>query len=471
MKGDRLESGAGVALNVVELATGRRLAGRLELGQEDFQLRVFCFGEGPEFQEADTIDVLGADHRHYTLFDCHVVDPPRLPRNGEEYREIMVLPAYVVAGPKRWSKGDRYLRLQFSIPDANHSLTNHDREKEFAKSVLDSRYQFRLQNLAEIAVNGGRLYLKEQYLYTRPIGFDAGHQFEFEYDLPRTVEHIREAVDAVRSFMSFSCAKNEEGGDLRLGPIHLCVHSGEEEIKMLEGRVHAPAFEYFTPGYLAMRADYTARWLGHFRCVSNSSISRFCDALHWWLSPPDGDIRKGADGRNPMVRMLMCRALRSAREVSPARLISACSWLDLVGPEQEVREFDDRQIDGVNAILFEGTPSTRDRVRGALHKLVLEDASSRWSRLTGMLPRERLKETFRHDDQAIVRRLRDARKFRGAAAHGVVTPRDDDAMERFFHATTAVEMMAFYLTVREMPHIFDEEVYIFDNSFLREYFR
>jgi hypothetical protein len=150
---------------------------------------------------------------------------------------------------------------------------------------------------------------------------------------------------------------------------------------------------------------------------------------------------------------LMMRCLSLQNEMSPSRLLAACTWFESIPSSKSRPAISVDHIDAIANSAQEkaealGYSNLSRRVVGALKRISDESRRDQFARLV-----QSIKDKFGEKvlDGGIVAHLEAAIGFRGEAAHGHVNIDDDKKYRAFAKAVYAMEALCFFLTVRDLP--------------------
>jgi hypothetical protein len=440
-----------------ELASGQGYVGQLLVNDEQMELKLFSF-EG-QFQlntQQTELSVLLENGRIATLLDCLPLAEGSAWNYERRVWKGIVIPNIVLFGSDGWSKDDTVRSVTFRFTESDTSLlvpTAIDRRSEPSAQTgnsADDEFSGSTKHIWEVD-NANNLILKARskdmnIRIWSALSYDSGSQ-KTSIDLEPTItidfdegfsidQYILEVCDVVSLF---SLAIGFASRPFKIQP---SPRSTRARLQQFREETYRGDFEArYTWGTEPLKAD--SLWAGAsvLQVLNSNEREATEKCLVAWLN------RRAA--WRPAYG-LMNRSLKNRAEMDGERLRTATTWFENI-PLDEPSLTADQVSALCSAAIAEakrlGLNNVDKRLEGVISQLSRESLSMRFGRLIPTL-RTRFGESL-----VPVRLEEDCKKavsLRGTATHATLKG-DEKSFIELSRAVYAVELVAFLLTIRDLP--------------------
>jgi ApeA N-terminal domain 1 len=355
-------------------------------------------------------------------------------------RHQQILSNTAVIGRTQWSDKDQLKRVIFTVPQADHTLRHREKMERIAQARIEDSAVDRCIFSVRVGTNTYRVY----YLATFSLDLDRPSKiwpcFEIEFDDGAMLSDYLDSVQHVVSFLALVLTKDLKPEAIQI--LRLTQLEFESAIKKDEF-VEAHSVEYI---WSIKEHDASGIWTGQdfLRVWDDTYLAVFEACLSAWIT-------RYKLWRPANVLMLGC--LRRWGEMSPERLLAACTWFEEIPTSKSLNTMDSKDFERIALSANEkavelGYSEMDNRITGALKRLSGESHKDQFERLLKGI-REKFGYQITSDD--IIAHLLQAMKLRGKAAHGHLSVEDDGEYRKLAKSTYAMEAFCFLLTVQDLP--------------------
>jgi hypothetical protein len=443
-----------------ELNTGTNHTGFFQIDDKQIRAELFSYDgyfhlntEQPIFLQTHQNHIVSL-HRN---IDLSQGDDSAFAPNEMKVRHHHVLSNAAVIGRTKWSDTDRLKRVLFVVPQADGML-QHEKKR---KQISGNRWEDYTANKDLFSLRVGANTYRSFYLATFSMDLEHATKiwpcFEIEFDAGATLSDYLDAVLQVVTFLGAVLAADLKPETIQI----LRLDRDEFEAAAVNNElVEAHSVEYIWP---IKEHDLSSSWAGHFvRAWDDTYLATLTACLSAWIERYG--LWKSANA-------LMMASVRREGEMSPDRLLAACTWFEEIPTAKSVATMNSGDVEKITLSATQraaelGYAKMENRVRGALTRLTEESRRDQLTRLVNGI-HEKLGYQFASVD--IIEHLHQAIQLRGKAAHGHLSIENDAEYGKLAKSTYAMEAFCFLLTVQDLPVDKKAIEQLGDNKFLRNY--
>lgn len=362
-----------------------------------------------------------------------------------------------VIGHDKWEKNDPIKRVSFLVKHADDIFKHRDIFDRYIKGKITEDRQSKI-----FSVNVNGLRINVSYCATYNFEFKEPRKVwprvEIEFEEETTLSDYLEHVECITRFLSLSL-----GVPLIPSDFKICRLSFKDMISAIETNAYPGDYsvKYVWPEIEFCSSDL---WVGGslLRAYDDNELKAFKSCLQLWIT-------RHKDWRKASIQMMRCLSLNG--EISSDRLLAACKWFEEIPLTKSKTIISDEDINNIANLASQkalelGYSDIQSRVSGALKTIKSETHEDRFSRLTKMV-----KDKFKSEavGTEIVVHLKKAIEFRGKAAHGHFSPKNEKEYRLFSKSIYAMEALCFLLTAYDLPINNDGIERMHNNPLLKNY--
>jgi len=438
-----MKSDAQQPIHCMELMTGRNLTGFFSLRDDHIGATLYSYDDPFHVETEAPIHLCAANNEIISLHSNVAKssgEHSRLSTPARTTYQQEIISNIAVTGHDAWTDKDRVKRATFEIKHSDRLL----RHKKKFDSLVSSRHPEKdaWQTLKErsggftIEVNHSTSYKGGSKTPDR-----VWTRFTIDFDAPATIHDFTNPVCDLYHFISFGF-----GAHLPPSEFHIDRMSYDEMEAAMEEQAYPGDHEVH---YVWPQADIDSSelWLGGSPVIAwdDEELAAFCACLVVWME-------RSANWRKSYALMEAC--LKKKNEISPARLINACRWLEEIPLTIEEQTISDADIKTISTAASQAAKDLGieeeicHRIQGSVRWLKKETREERFLRLVKKVQHKFGPKCL---PETAVQDLKRAFGFRGKTAHGHYVPKDESEFRAFTRSIAALESLCLLLTAYDLP--------------------
>ncbi len=362
-----------------------------------------------------------------------------------------------VIGSTRWSDTDCLKSVNFTVEDTDALLNHAAKIEKLSEFNPETAHDTEL-----FSVRVGNIIYRAYYLANYSMASNRANKIwpclEIEFDDGVTLFEYLNHVSCVLTFLAVALVAKLKPENIRIQRL-----SRDQLLAALESDEYIDhhSVEYIWP---KAKIEPSEIWVGHSFVWAHDDLklAALKACLIAWAD-------RFLDWQRANTLMMRCLALKG--EMSPNRLLAACTWFEEIPISKSVLAIPPDDVERIARSASEkatelGYFQIESRIKGSLRRISAETHQDQFSRLVNSVNTKFGRELV---DAGIVEHLKRALDFRGQAAHGHLSADDDEKYKLFAKATYAMEALCFLLTVRDLPIDQDGVERMRQNPFLQNY--